>query len=479
MINVGSDSPVAKVNEICEVLEPLALQVIEKVESNNVLNEIFEKEKVTNGAEVEYLLINGANVENYDPEGKTTLKPRELKKAVQYFNDYGHKVFVNSIYASEIEDIAMSEEKANEIVGTIINQIAVERDDYDYAKELSILQEIKETYPSLSIGEIEGNTITEKCEDLTEKLRNTIDAFLFKNGKFLAYNLTHDNKIKTKTRFENIRIIMPYNLRNKIDVKFLASVYNLEKADLLSKITTIDTEDNIIYVIDKKSTFKYPKYNQLILEQYNAEGNFRSVFLHQKAMFGFCGLYKFAFIDCTSMVNPEPVPPVIEKCELTIQLNTRNIPFNMTLANSETSEVVESVGVDVANGWAKYLVDAGSYEINVLAENMQEYTDLITISDEDVGSEKTINITLVEDYKTIIIEVTNEGIESSIAVYDSEMNVVDPVGAMTGQASYNLQVGTYTYSVSASGYTTDSNTISILESDYGQTDTITITLVEE
>ena len=477
MINKGSDTPISKVNEIIEVLEPVALQVIEQIESNNVLNEVFEKEQVKTGAEVEYLLIQGANVESYDKTGKTTLAPRNLKKAVQYFNEYEHKVFVNTIYESELEDIALTETKAKEIAGTIINQIAVERDDYDYEKEKSILAEIKDEYSGLEIGTITGDTIAEKCKNLTIMLRNTIDAFLFKNDKFLAYNIENStNIIKTKARFDRIRILMPYTLRNVIDVEFLASVYNLDKAELLSKIVTIDTEDSVIYVIDKKSTFKYPKYNQLIIEQLNAEGNFRNVFLHQKAMFGFCGLYKFAWVDCSSIVNPEPPVPPVEDCALSVELNVTE--FDASLYDSDNN-LVSSVGLD--NNIIYYNVGVGTYRFEVTKAGYQSLTDYIVITSEDLGTSKNVVETMYVEpsSKNVNIILTNEYLEFTCEVTDSNSNVVSPVLQDENITSYELTEGTYSYSVSATGYTTATGTISVVSADYGQTEDISVTLIEE
>ena len=57
--------------------------------------------------------------------------------------------------------------------------------------------------------------------------------------------------LKRRTREEDIYILMPYQLRNRIDVNDLAGVFNLDKAEIKGKI--IETvELNHTYVDDNK-----------------------------------------------------------------------------------------------------------------------------------------------------------------------------------------------------------------------------------
>ena len=455
MLNEGSNTPIAKINEICEALEPVALQIIEQIESDNPLSEVFTKDKISTGSEVEYMLIQGANIENYDKTGSTTLAPRKLKKAILYFNEYDHKVFANTIYGEELRDIAL------------------------YVVEKVILKEVVTSHSELNIGSINGTTIQEKCADLTIKLRDTIDSFLFKNDRYLGYNksVIEADKIRTKTRMDNIRILMPYTIRNIIDISYLASAYNLSKAEIDAKIITIDTADNILYVVDRRSIFKYPKYNELVLEQINAQGLFRNVFLHQNAMFGYCGLYKFAFIDCSTLFEEEPQPE--EKCILNVTISGPE-DFMLTLYDSNMNEVLSK---SIDDNVVTFEVEEGTYTANATATGYENATETITILSTDIEKNVTITMTPetpVIEYKEVAIMVMNETTFSDLAieVLDSENNVVTPSESMETMSVYDLSEGNYSYSVSATGFTTATGTISVTSADYGESDTIEITLIE-
>lgn len=301
----GQATTVAKSNTIMNgLLEPIALQLLHDVQSENPLFEVFERESVDTAKEIEEIIIGDANVEEYDATGKTTLTPRDTWNIARYYNEYDHKVFTSTKYRNEIRSISVNPENEARYVASLVNGLARKRDDWTYDKEKSILKDITTTYPKLKAATITAGDSAAMGEALTIAIRDTIDNLRFKNFNFVANNIDNETSTKFKQRayLEQIRIIVPYKVFNRLNIGWLASVYNLDKTDLLSKIVTIDTDDGIVYVIDKRSVFRYPQTDE-ILEQENAEGNFTTYFLHVNAMMGFSPLFKFAFIDASAM-NP-------------------------------------------------------------------------------------------------------------------------------------------------------------------------------
>lgn len=304
-VYTGQATAVAKSNTIMNgLLEPIALQVLHDVQSENPLFEVFEREAVDTAKEIEEIIIGDANVEEYDAEGKTALSPRDTWNIARYYNDYDHKVYTTTKYRNEIRSVVINSENESRYVASLINGLARKRDDWTYDKQKTILKDIATTYPKLKAATITAGDSAAMGEALTIAIRDTIDNLRFKNYNFVANNIDNETSTKFKQRayLEQIRIIVPYKVFNRLNIGWLASVYNLDKTDLLSKIVTIDTDDGIVYVIDKRSVFRYPQTDE-ILEQENAEGNFTTYFLHVNAMMGFSPLFKFAFIDASAM-NP-------------------------------------------------------------------------------------------------------------------------------------------------------------------------------
>lgn len=301
----GQATAVAKSNTIMNgLLEPIALQLLHDVQSENPLFEVFEREPVDTAKEIEEIIIGDANVEEYDATGKTALTPRDTWNIARYYNEYDHKVYTTTKYRNEIRSISISPENEARYVASLVNGLARKRDDWTYEKQKAILKDITTTYPKLKAATITAGDSAVMGEALTIAIRDTIDNLRFKNFNFVANNIDNETSTKFKQRayLEQIRIIVPYKVFNRLNIGWLANVYNLDKTELLSKIVTIDTDDGIVYVIDKRSVFRYPQTDE-ILEQENAEGNFTTYFLHVNAMMGFSPLFKFAFIDASAM-NP-------------------------------------------------------------------------------------------------------------------------------------------------------------------------------
>lgn len=351
----GQATPVANQNSLVEdLLEPLAMQVIHQVESVNPLFEVFERDAIDDGAEIQEILIGDANIEDYDADGETTLAPREINAVARYYNQYQHKVITTTIRDNEIRKVAINPDNKYSVVAKLVGSLALTRDDYVYEKEKEVLADMKTAYSGLKAGELVAGTDEQMGKALTLLIKNTIDNFLFKNENFLPYNIDNPSaKIKQRAFFDRIRIVIPYNVKNALDVGFLASVYNLDKTDLLSKIVTIDTTDGIVYVLDKFAVFRYPQID-IIKGQDNAQGDFRNEFLHLNQMLGASTLFNFAWIDASAI--SEPVNDVVDVLD----------DINTTLSGMATDVgTIATNSTSVATDVGSMATDMGTIDTNV------------------------------------------------------------------------------------------------------------------
>lgn len=299
----GSATAVAATNSLVNgLVEPIALQVLHEVPSDNPLYEVFAREYVDSAAEIEEIIIGDANLETYDATGATTLAPRTVDTWARFYNDYTHHVYTTTVRENEIRKISLNPENKNKFIATLVSGLQRKRDDTNFAEQKAVLANVASTYTALQSATITSATPEEMGEELTVEVRNLIDSFLFKNTDWVAYNIGNSvDPIPQRAYLEQIRIIIPYEVKNALNIGYLANVYNLEKTELLSKFVTIDTTDGLVYVVDKRSLFRFPQTDEL-LDQVNAEGAFRTFFLHDNAMTGFSPLFKFAFIDASAMV---------------------------------------------------------------------------------------------------------------------------------------------------------------------------------
>lgn len=117
----------------------------------------------------------------------------------------------------------------------------------------------------------------------------------------------------------------------------------------------------------------------------------------------------------------------------------------------------------------------GTYTYTVSADHYvtkANQTLTITNSDETTGT-KTVSVTLDRADCEVTFTLSPEG--TTLVVKDSESNTISPVGG-----KYYLAAGSYTYSASAEGYTSQENqslTISAGDVTTG-TKSVSVTLVE-
>lgn len=295
----GQGTPVANVNDILGILEPVCEQTIYTVPSSDPLFEVFTKEPVDTGAEVEVILLQDANIEQYDADGKNVFKPRDVHMITQYFNEYEHPVYTTTKYYDEIRKVAISPSHANELGAAIVMQNTETRDDQRYIKEKGMLAQFKTDYPTLNAG-----TATDG-KDLTKLIRNAVKSFGYKNSDYLAYNVDHASDldftpIKNRAFPDNIRIIVPYKILSTLDIDTLAYVFNLSKTDMLAKIIEIDSEDGIVYVVDKRAWMRKSQLDEMG-DFDNPEGRFVNFFLHTTDMYAFVTVFKSCWIDATAL----------------------------------------------------------------------------------------------------------------------------------------------------------------------------------
>ena len=163
--------------------------------------------------------------------------------------------------------------------------------------------------------------------------------------------------------------------------------------------------------------------------------------------------------------------------ELIIDLNNKyvcEVTFSKTPADA-TIVVKQGTTVIAADASGKYHLKEGTYTYDASAPHYTSKTSqslTITNSDEETGS-KTVNVSLDRSECEVTFSTTPEN--ATIVVKNSSSETVTPVSG-----KYYLVAGSYTYTASAEGYTTQENqSLTIASGDVTTgTKTVSVTLVE-
>lgn len=278
-----------------DMIGKVALEIIKQVEGVNPLA-LFEQYKIDNGDTIEQAVVKLVNSRAYDPTGANALTPdRTTKFAVRYFKDWSREVYPTTIDKSEIRKALTSGKNVSDVASKIVSELGESdiADKFDYTKGL------------LNYG-ISGNVFTKigSTIDLSQAggykkilraIKDTIKGFKFLST---AYNQAG---IRTKSKLDDIYLVMPYDLVDAIDVEELAGVFNLEKAEVHKRIIeTDDTAQPYIYVVDKNAVIVATRLYEME-NQKNADALTWNYFLHVERMYALSGLFNGAYIEYTNL----------------------------------------------------------------------------------------------------------------------------------------------------------------------------------
>lgn len=289
-IDVGSQNLTPTINDIYGMVETIARQVIRGVRSTNPL-EIFSKGTIDRGTIIQDVLVGLAEKYAFDKNAVDQLVANDPELAIRYYDDWTAGQYETTVRDDEIRKVVIGSTSKEEIAERIVGSLT-ESDGHDQFLALKAVLKKFATDNSTPAGRPADTT------ELLTLVRNVIDAMTFVNNKYSPAG------IETRTSIEDIYILMPYNVRNKIDVETLSQVFNLEKAEMISRIIPIDTTDSKVYICDRNAVFHYNRLKEMT-SVYNAKARYMNYFYTTDDLYGYSGLFKMTWIDATQIVPAE------------------------------------------------------------------------------------------------------------------------------------------------------------------------------
>ena len=286
-----SDYEPTTISSMGGAIGKIAEQVIRQFSAKNPLA-VFEKMPINNGTTIEQMFIELVESQAYDPDGANALTRKNPDLVVRYFDEWTPAKFHTSVDLSEIRKVLVGEKSASDIATKIVSVVSESDTHERYLTLKSLLALAKQVADG---GQNTGGVATGVGATLTRfetvaydtvndvidykgillAIKNAVSGMGFVNNSFNAAG------IKKKTNKEDIYILMPYTLKNSLDVGELAGVFNLDKAEIKDKIIEIDVDEvshyNYIYIVDRNAILDYTRL-YMMLDQLNADGRFWNYF---------------------------------------------------------------------------------------------------------------------------------------------------------------------------------------------------------
>lgn len=297
----GGDYEPTSIEELGGMIGKIANSVIRENSTVNHLS-VFDKGLVDNGDTIEQAVVLLAQSQAYDSTGAHTLdRETSAKFAVKYFKNWTAKTYKKTVDLPELRKVLTGKVNASDVSAKIVSS-TTEGDKQEQYEDIRDMMAWGRQSADGGTGAMLVRAETVPYDEVNDTIdykavlvamKDAISGMQFTNTSFNV------GSVKRRTLPEDLFILMPYKLKNRIDVEELAGVFNLDKAEIKNRIVEVDTTNEsgyyYIYIVDRWAVLDYTRLYEM-LNQLNAEGHFWNYFLHTERLYGLSGLFDGCYI---------------------------------------------------------------------------------------------------------------------------------------------------------------------------------------
>lgn len=284
--------------ELGNMIGKIAHTIIRGIETRDPLGAAFDKIPVDNGDTIEASVVKLIESSAYDATGANWwTRDTSDKLAVQYFKDWTRQTYKATIDSSMIRKVLTSRDYDSEVADLIVGSLGKSRIRDKYYAYRGLFDW------GATSGSGEGGTGTAFVQAGTVSLANGATDYkgILKAIKDTVSGMTYVNDdfnsagLERSTSLDDIIVLMPYKIKNAIDVDELTGFFNLDKGEIKQRIITTDSTQKNIYVVDKNAILGYTRLYQMV-NDLNPSGLFWNYFLHVEDLYAICTLFDGAYI---------------------------------------------------------------------------------------------------------------------------------------------------------------------------------------
>lgn len=286
--NTGIDASNLDYKNTLDMVEKVAKQVIRVATADDRLAEL-EKGEVDNGTVIENVVIElaeaGAFTDTWDgTDASNPFKAMDAALAVKYFTDWTTRQFSTKVSMQKLRKVMLAGSGVQELADDIVASLVEGENQVNYETVRGMFEDTAVRNAAIVNSEAYNVADATDYAAILVALKNVISGMSFVNTTF------NKGGIKRKTRKEDIRILMPYTLRNAIDVELLAGVFNLSKAEVAERIIEIDGTGTDIYVFDINAIQIYTRLKEMT-SQFNPKTLETNFFYTVDKLYGISPLF--------------------------------------------------------------------------------------------------------------------------------------------------------------------------------------------
>ena len=297
----GADYEPTTITELGGMIGKIAYSVIRENTANDALA-VFDKMPVNKGDTIEEAVVQMAESLAYDEDGEDALKREDsVKFAVKYFKNWTRKKFKKTVDVPQLRKVLEKDIDVADVTSKIVSSMTEGDKHEKYLNVRDLLAWGRQsadggTGAVLVRAETVNYDTTNNAIDykgLLVAMRDAFSGMKFVNTSFNSISL------KRRTREEDIYVLIPYTLKNRIDINDLASAFNLDKTDIKGRIIEIDSASvggyDYVYIVDKHAILDFTRLYEMMDEK-NADGLFWNYYLHTDRLYALSPLFDACYI---------------------------------------------------------------------------------------------------------------------------------------------------------------------------------------
>ena len=293
---------------VSNLVNRIALTIIRNKSFTNPLA-VFKKGSVPLGTDIQDIYENPAVAEKYalnNTEMAKLLTITDPDTHVAYYRRNRQDMYTKTIAREVLQGAFVSWEKFEEFIQGITTSLYSGNyiDEFKYTKDL-----IDGCYNQGKVitSVISNPTDASSSKAFLKQVRALYTKMSLPSENYNAYSLMSgsEKKVTTWTDKDRIVLIIKADALANIDVEALASAFNIDKADFMGRVITVDSfaNDEIVAVMCDEAWLQI--YDNLLRfdEFYNARVMAWNEYLHAWGTFAVC-----PFANCVYLVTEAPVP---------------------------------------------------------------------------------------------------------------------------------------------------------------------------
>lgn len=320
-----NDAYQPQLNEfVNNLINRIALTIVRNKSYNNPLA-LFKKGSIPLGTDIQDIFTNPAEAEQYEYSNTAMAKLLTITDPdthVAYYRRNRQDLYTKTISREGLQGAFDSWDKFNDYIASITQSLYSGNyiDEFNYTKAL-----IDGAYDS---NKVIVQTVTNPTDEASSKAflktcRALYNKLSFPSTQYNAYSKFSGAKgtITTWTDPERIVLVITADALANVDVDALASAFNLDKANFMGRVITVDSFENpeIIGVMCDESWLQI--YDQIFRfdEFYNARVMAWNEYLHVWGTYAIC-----PFANAVVLATEEPTPATA------IEIGADNIDLDLT-----------------------------------------------------------------------------------------------------------------------------------------------------